>query len=187
MLGIRIALALLAAALAAGCIIEAPVGQSGSAPERPRVLPPQAIAPRDIKVGANLEDTVELVNAVAQPAQLVPGEQVKITLFFKVLKEIPDDYIVFVHLEDAEGRVERMNIDHRPVGGNYPTTQWKKGETVKDEFGVFLPPGLKVRGFNVWAGLWEPRSDRRMRLKNTDAVRNDGADRILVMQLPVLQ
>lgn len=184
--GIRIAL-LLAAAFATSCIIDAPVGEPSPQPERPRTLPPQAMGPRDVKVAANLDDAVELVNAVSQPAQLLPGEQVKITLFFKVLKEIPDDYVVFVHLEDADNRVERMNIDHRPVGGNYPTTQWKKGETVKDEFGVYLPQGLQVRGFNVWVGLWEPKTDRRMRLKNPDAVRNDGADRILVMQIPVAQ
>jgi hypothetical protein len=34
-------------------------------------------------------------------------------------------------------------------------------------------------------GLWEPRSDTRMKLTNPDAVRHDGKDRILLAQIPV--
>ena len=78
-----------------------------------------------------------------------------------------------------------MNLDHRPASGTYPTTKWRKGETVKDEFPLQVPPGIAVRRLNVWAGLWEPQSDVRLRLRNPDAVRNDGNNRVLVAQVPV--
>ena len=88
-------------------------------------------------------------------------------------------------VEDVEGRMERMNVDHKPAGGLYPTSQWKAGETVKDEFNVYLPASASPRALNLWLGLWEPRTDSRLRLTNPEAVRNDGKDRILLGQVPV--
>ena len=49
------------------------------------------------------------------------GDSVKMTAYFKVLDEVPNDYMVFVHIEDVDGRVERLNADHSPVGGQRPT------------------------------------------------------------------
>jgi hypothetical protein len=100
------------------------------------------------------------------------------------VEELSADYMVFVHVEDVDGRVERMNLDHKPGGGQYPTNQWKKGEIIKDEFVVYVPP-VPVRALNVWAGFWDPKTDTRLRLRNVDQVRNDGKDRLLLLQIPV--
>jgi hypothetical protein len=171
------------------CIIDAPVsGGGGMAPARSPMRPSTPSGPVAVKVGALLgDDKVEIQGAQFHPPQLVAGEQMKITLFFRVIDTIPDDYIVFVHIEDVDGKAERMNIDHRPMGGNYPTNQWKKGEVVRDEFGVVIPSGIPIRGVKIYAGLWDPKSDRRMKLMNPTAVANDGADRVLLATVPVLQ
>ena len=196
----RIAPALLMAAGLSACIIDAPTGQSGpqkSTPERPRMSTPN-LGPATVRVGAVLarvtgdatqppEDKVELQSASFQPPQLIPGDQMKIVLTFKVLDAISEDYVVFVHVEDVDGKVERINVDHRPAGGNNPTTQWKKGDTVRDEFGFSVPQNLQLRGVNIFTGLWDPVSDRRMKIHNPTAVRNDGADRILIGVIPMAQ
>jgi hypothetical protein len=83
--------------------------------------------------------------------------------------------------------MERMNLDHKPAGGLYATTQWKTGETVKDEFSLAVPSGASPRAINLWMGLWDPRTDARLPLKNPEAVRNDGRDRIMLAQVPVAQ
>lgn len=196
----RIAPALLLAAGLSACIIDAPTGQSGqqrSTPERPRMSTPN-LGPATVRLGAVLarvtadatkppEDKVQLESATFQPPQLIPGDQMKIVLSFKVLDTISEDYVIFVHVEDVDGKAERINVDHRPMGGNYPTTQWKKGETVRDEFGFAIPQNLQIRGVNIFAGLWDPTADRRMKLTNPAAVRNDGADRILIGVIPMAQ
>jgi hypothetical protein len=41
-----------------------------------------------------------------------------------VLDRIDDDYTVFVHVEDVDGRVERMNLDHKSANGMYPTAHF---------------------------------------------------------------
>src|SRR4051812_3866170 len=190
----RIAPALILGAGLCACIIDAPTGQSQSTPDKPRLSTPN-LGPVTVRVGAVLarvttdpekpEDKVELQSAQFQPPQLIPGDQLKITLTFKVLDAIPEDYVVFVHVEDVDGKVERVNIDHRPMGGNYPTTEWKKGETVRDEFGFSVPQNLQLRGVNIFAGLWDPRADRRMKLRNPAAVRSDGNDRTLLASIPM--
>src|SRR5262244_2100928 len=167
---------------ALGCIVEAPGGDKS--PERARAVVAQ-VPPLTLKSGANLDGKVELVGGSIQPGKLVPGEQARVTVFFKVLEELDQDYTVFVHAEDADGRVQRFNIDHRPASGGYPTTQWRKGETVKDEFSIALPLNYAARRLNLWIGLWEPVSDTRLRLRNPESVKNDGNNRILFAQVPI--
>ncbi|WNG34581.1 hypothetical protein F0U61_13720 [Archangium violaceum] len=175
---------LVSVSLLSACIVEAPGGASPN--ERRQAVVTQVPA-LSVRTGANFGDSVELVGATVQPGRLAPGEAARVTAYFKVLKPLEEDYTIFVHLEDAEGRMERINVDHKPAGGLYPTTQWKVGETVKDEFSITLPPGASARQLNLWLGFWEPKTDERLQLKNPDAVRNDGRSRILLVQVPVVQ
>ena len=171
------------AAAASSCIVPAP---SEKTAEKQQVKSNNS-PPLEVRLGANLEDKVEIVGASVTPGRATPGESVKVTTFFKVLDTIPSDYMIFVHVEDVDGRMERLNADHAPIGGSYPTSQWKKGETLRDEFSVYLPPGVPSRGINILLGLWDQKTDQRMKLKNTDAVKNDGNNRILLVSVPVLQ
>jgi len=170
--------------LAAACIVPAP--SSEKAPERQKAAGPPA-QPIEVRNGANFEDKVELVGATLAPGRVAPGEALRVTAFFRVLAAVPEDYMIFVHVEDVDGRVDRLNADHAPVQGSYPTSKWKVGETVKDEFTIYVPPGMPVRGLNLLIGFWDPKTDARMKLKNVDAVRHDNNNRILLAQVPVAQ
>jgi len=163
---------------ASASIVDAPSGDKPS--ERAQAAVSQ-VPPLSSTLGANIDGKIELTSASIQPGRILPGEQGRVTLSFKALDDVDKEYVVFVHVEDADGRSLRLNLDHRPAR---PTTQWPKGETVKDEFLLQIPPGLSVRKVNLWAGLWEPLGDVRLRLRNPDAVRNDGNNRVLVAQLP---
>jgi hypothetical protein len=155
-------------ALLCACIVEAPGGATEA--ERRQATVPQ-VPPLALRSGANLGGKVEIAGATIQPGRVVPGEPARVTLFFKVLQPIQEDYLIFVHVEDPEGRMERMNLDHKPAQGLYPTTQWKAGETVKDEFSLYLPPGVSARAINLWMGLWEPRTDARLPLILSESFR----------------
>ncbi|MCK8497126.1 hypothetical protein ACJ2CR_37720 [Myxococcus faecalis] len=168
--------------LASACIVEAPGGASAEQRKAATVTQVPALSVRN---GANLGGKVELVAATVQPGRLTPGERAQVTLYFKVLQAIDEDYLIFVHVEDAGGRMERMNLDHKPANGMLPTSQWKPGETVKDEFSIYLPADANPKALNIWLGLWDPRTDTRLALTNPDAVRNDGKNRLLVAQVPV--
>jgi hypothetical protein len=175
---------LCAVVCSSACIIPAP--STESAPERQRAVLPVA-PPIQVKNGANLGDKVEISGMIITPGRVAPGESVKISVFYKVLDEMQIDYAVFAHIEDVDGKVERLNADHPPAGGQYPTSKWKKGETVQDDFQVYVPPAMNVRGLNILMGFWDPKTDARLPLKNPEAIRNDGQNRILVGQFPVQQ
>ncbi|MFY2561357.1 hypothetical protein ACN469_27400 [Corallococcus terminator] len=168
--------------LGSACIVEAP---GGASPEQRRASTVTQIPPLSVRNGANLGGKVELVAATVQPGRMTPGERAQVTVYFKVLEALDADYLIFVHVEDAGGRMERMNLDHLPAGGMLPTSQWKPGETVKDEFSIYLPADANPKALNIWLGLWDPKTDARLPLTNRDAVRNDGRDRILIAQVPV--
>lgn len=181
-LGIGLIALLFSAGLTA-CIVEAPSGDSDEPAQRTQ----QPAGPATVKSGANLGNKVELVGATFQPAQLVPGQPMRVTLYLRALDTMPVDYTVFVHVEDPDGRLPRTNFDHAPAGGKYPTSQWKKGDLVRDEFTVYLAPEAQARAVNLLVGLWDPKTDQRLQLTNPDKVRNDGQSRVFLAQLPVAQ
>lgn len=178
----RLALVLvlvLSAVALSSCIVPAPT-QEGT-----KTLTPKAPAapPMQVQSGANFGDKVELAQVTINPGRATPGESVRVTLAFRVLDDVDRDYSIFVHVEDAEGRVDRLNVDHAPRAK--PTSQWKKGELLRDDFDIPVPPGMAVRGLNLILGFWDPRTDERLPLKNRDQVRNDGRDRVFVATIPV--
>ena len=177
--------AVLSLLVMSGCIVEAPTGEPAPK-ERPRATSSTAKT-TTVRSGANLGDQVELVAFSITPGELIPGEIAQAQLLLKAL-QVPDrDWQIFVHVEDGEGRSGRMNLDHSPAGGRHPSTQWKKGDMVRDEFTVPLPADLDASSLNFWVGLWDPKTDQRLTLKNKDAVRHDGKDRIMVANVPVAQ
>lgn len=165
------------------CIIPAP--STDTPPERSRAGATAAnVQPLQLKSGANLGDKIEIQGLVVQPGAITPGESLKVSGFYKVLNKIDVDYAVFVHVEDVDGRVDRINADHPPAGGQAPTSTWKPGETVRDDFQVYIPPTMNVRGINILMGFWDPKTDQRLPLKNVDQVRHDGNNRIFIGQVP---
>ena len=167
--------------LASGCIVEAPTkdGTQGSAPR----LPPAP--PQEFKSGANFGDVLELVSVVISPSRGETGQPVRVLANFMVKAKIDRDYMIFVHVEDVDGRVDRLNIDHAPRAK--PTSQWVPGEIVQDVFDIPIPPAMPVRGLSLVLGFWDPKSDQRLPIVNKDVVPNDGRDRLFVAKFPVAQ
>ncbi len=163
------------------CIVQAPTSD-GTQPTATR--PPPA-APVQVPNGANFGDKLELTNVILAPGRLVAGDTLHVALNFKVLAPIDRDWSIFVHVEDVEGRIDRLNADHPP---RRPTSQWKVGEVVRDDFEVAIPPGMPVKGVTLLLGLWDAAGDQqRLPVRNPGQVKNDGHDRVFVASIPVTQ
>lgn len=165
--------------ICSACIVEAPTkeGTQGAAPR----LPPAP--PQEFKSGANFGDAIELSSVVLSPSRGEPGQPVRVLANFKVLSKPDRDYLIFVHVEDVDGRVDRLNVDHAPR--MKPTSQWVPGEVVQDVFDIPIPVGMPVRGLSLVLGFWDPKSDTRLTIVNKDKVPNDGRDRLFVAKFPV--
>lgn len=162
------------------CIVEAPTkeGTQGTAPK----LPPAP--PAEVKSGANFGDSLELVSVILNPSRGEAGQPVRVTANYKVLKKLDRDYFIFVHVEDVDGKVDRLNVDHPPRAK--PTSTWEPGEIVQDVFDIQIPPQMPVRGLSLVMGFWDPKSDQRLPIVNKDQVPTDGRDRLFVAKFPVV-
>src|SRR5438552_1674511 len=67
-----------------GCIVPAPGGESptGGVSERSRAVV-SSLPPLDVKLGANLENKIEVVGAKVEPGRILSGETAKMTLLFR--------------------------------------------------------------------------------------------------------
>jgi hypothetical protein len=163
-----------------GCIVEAPGGDKPS-PGTSAASARPGTRPAGVKSGANFDGKVELLAAAFNPPVLTPGDVSEVKLYFRVLQPLPDDWQIFVHAEDPEGKVSRTNFDHVP---KRPTSTWRAGDTIEDTFNVGVPAGTAQRSVDLWVGFWLPRTDARLPVKNPEAVRTE-SDRVLLARLLV--
>lgn len=160
--------------------MEAPT-KEGTRGVAPRPAPAPAL---EVKVGANFGDAIELTQLRIEPGRGVPGESVRVMAQYKGLSQLERDYFIFVHVEDVDGRVDRINVDHPPR--QKPTSQWQAGEVIQDVFDIPIPAQMQVRGLSLILGFWDPTSDRRLPIVNKGTVADDGRDRLIVAKFPVL-
>ncbi len=169
--------------LLAGCIVEAPADYQ---PPPPRGGPPAEVAPPiSVRSNAVLANKLELLGVEVTPGSVAPGRSARVVMLIRVKEPLKGDYRVFVHGEDPAGRAARLLFDHVPAQGRYPTSQWKAGEVIRDEFTVSVPQDTRAKALTLWGGFWDPKTGERMPLSNPSDVQNDGKDRVLLVQIPI--
>jgi mannosyltransferase len=98
----------------------------------------------------------------AYTTETQPGGGVTIDLKWQARQPIERDYVVFVHLYDAAGRLVAQH-DGRPAGGSRPTAEWTPGRGVPDPHGLMAPlDALGVMTLRV--GLYDSQSGQRLPL-----------------------
>ncbi|HUJ27936.1 MAG TPA: hypothetical protein VLW85_18070 [Myxococcales bacterium] len=176
----RLTLALLLCAC-----IERPYDEAAPAAARPQVdrdalrdvlqPPPPDATP----VGALFGNAAELLAYKLEPPALVPGQRMRLTLYWRCRAEM-EQWHIFVHLDDATGTGERIHAEHDPAGGRFPTDAWKPGDSIADAFyfNTGRDPLLLFLGFFS-------QGDNRLPLNNPGRGRDDGNNRLLAGVLPV--
>jgi 4-amino-4-deoxy-L-arabinose transferase-like glycosyltransferase len=84
-----------------------------------------------------------------------PGAALDVSLvWFAAARQAPD-WVVFVHLVDAQGHM--VAEDNRPPrDGAFPTTQWNQGDWVEDRHRLALPADLATGAYTLRAGMYDP-------------------------------
>jgi len=125
------------------------------------------------EVGANFEDRVELVGYdldLPERDSVGAGQSFRVTWYWRVLGTVPSGYKVFVHI-DGDGL--RLNGDHDPVGGKYPTNLWEEGDLIVDTQELTVPANYQVGEYVIYVGLFS--GSKRLEVKSGP---NDGGDRV---------
>ncbi|MBI5490660.1 MAG: hypothetical protein HY905_25220 [Deltaproteobacteria bacterium] len=90
-------------------------------------------------------------------------DNVTITHYWECTKAITGDYEVFVHID---GMGDRINGDHEPAEGLYPTRYWRPGDVIIDRQQLRIPffarPSVRPDAYTMYVGMF--RGEARMPL-----------------------
>lgn len=79
----------------------------------------------------------------------------EIVYYWMPLKTMDENYTISVHFVDANGTI-RLQRDHEPFGGAYPTSRWKVGEVVQEKCIVVMPWTMDSGTYALGVGLYVP-------------------------------
>ena len=136
-----------------------------------------------VQVNASFEGKITLAAYSVSKQRPKPGDTVALTLYWQCNGEVDGDFKIFVHMDSSKAR---KTYDHYAVGGLYPTSNWQKGEVIKDELSMQIDQNFPIGPSKLWLGFFDVKAwkseQKNVRLKVTDAgtVRSDKKDRLLV-------
>jgi hypothetical protein len=114
---------------------------------------------------ANFGERVLLLDAEAPKREAKPGDVIPVTLLWRGLHTMREDYTVFVHLVGPEGRLHGQ-ADSWPVQGTYPTSQWATGREVRDPYEVRLELDAPAGPYRVEVGWYDLETMQRLQIVN---------------------
>jgi hypothetical protein len=85
----------------------------------------------------------------------LPSDSLKVTLYWEAAAAPEEDYAVFVHLLDEEGRLVAQH-DGPPLQGDFPTWAWKEGDRIRDLHLLSLPSDWKAGIYRLIVGMYHP-------------------------------
>lgn len=142
------------------------------------VVPWQGTLEDAERVDANFGDEVNLLGFKAVD-KLAPGAEWDVTLYWEARRPPESDYIVFIHLLDAEGRVAGTH-DGPPMDGRYAATAWRPGEVVPDVHRIVLDPQTAAGIYRLRVGIYQWPSLERVPVWDSQGA--EQADRVITLQ-----
>ncbi|MFN8456213.1 MAG: glycosyltransferase family 39 protein [Anaerolineae bacterium] len=123
--------------------------------------PPLIVSPAH-PLAANLNGQIRLRGYTLTPQPPLPGQPLRLTLFWQALAAIDTDYTVFLHLRNEADQTVAQ-IDFTPARS---TSSWWVGDTPADSKELILPPDLPPGQYRLLAGLYNPQTLERLAVQN---------------------
>jgi hypothetical protein len=133
---------------------------------------------------ANLADKILLVSCDLSKVESRPGETVQLILHWQALREMTEDYTVFVHLTQADGQLVSQQ-DVQPLGGGKPTTSWTSGEMVDDPYELAIPVGASPGTYWLKVGMYSQSTMKRLPVVESGIAQTE-QDSVLVKQIQIV-
>ena len=147
---------------------------------------PAASLPMQTRVDAAFGDDGAIgllgFGLAGQPA--AGGDILQIALFWRADGQVGRRYKVFVHLLGPRDTLWGQR-DSEPGGGLRPTTTWKSGEIVQDNYGLLVLPGTPPGQYTLEVGLYSMETGARLPVR--DAQGRPGGDRLLLGPVTVVR
>jgi hypothetical protein len=139
--------------------------------------PPHAVLPR------RLGNAIELEGFSVAPNPVHAGQPLSLTLLWRRIEPVGQDYTVFTHLLGPDQRLVAQD-DAPPLHGQWPTSAWLEGQTLVDPYRITVPPGTPPGRYQIEVGMYDPATGRRLPVRSgTSPGAATSTDRVL---LPVV-
>jgi len=112
-----------------------------------------------------------------------PGDRVRLVLYWEAQTRISRAYTVFNHVATPDDTQIWGQHDGQPVGGQYPTNQWRPGETVADVHELRIRPDAPPGTYDLLTGLYELQTLQRLPVEREGQA---PADRVVLGQLTIM-
>jgi len=104
----------------------------------PAYAPPRAISLEDIPAsaapfGTVYGEAIELTAYELGSSELAPGESTTVTLYWRVLAPVTEDYTVYLHLFGRDGELIAWRDSLAGMGAR-PTSLWVPGQIIEDRY-----------------------------------------------------
>jgi len=130
------------------------------------------VPPISHPLSINLGDQVELLGYDLSSETVAPGGVLTLTLYWRALAQMDEDYTVFTHILAPDGTMTGQQ-DAYPLGGTYPTSLWLPGEVVVDTYEISVRAGAMPGVHRLEVGMYVAETGARLAVARTsdDAVR----------------
>ncbi|HWQ14952.1 MAG TPA: glycosyltransferase family 39 protein [Roseiflexaceae bacterium] len=115
---------------------------------------------------ASFGGQVRLARVAAGPAELRPGDALRVEATWVAEAPVTGELLLFAHLLGPGGKIVAQ-FDGSPAPE--PPARWRAGAPQRGRFAVLVPSGAPPGAYRLVVGLYEPASGRRLTLP-------DGAD-----------
>jgi hypothetical protein len=130
----------------------------------------------EVKAKAEAKAEAEKIEGSANSTNLANSPTYQLTLYWKSLAPVDEDYNLFIHLLDREGNVVAQ-ADAPPTNNAYPTSWWASGEIIADVRSLpVAPEATRLR-----LGLYSLSSGRRLPITESTL---PGRDSSVEIELP---
>ena len=130
-------------------------------------ITPHAEAEVPNPVNFNFEDKIALIGYDLDRRAASPGETIHLTLYWRTLDKMQENYVVFVHLLRGKDQIW-ASVDSQPLDGAVPTSTWQLGQITEDRYelttGLDTPPGA----YEIEIGLYLPQVGKRLGILSPD-------------------
>ncbi|MBC7263248.1 MAG: glycosyltransferase family 39 protein [Chloroflexi bacterium] len=128
-----------------------PVGDHVRFGEITIAVSPQEGIPNPVYI--NFDNCIALVGYDLDRQVARPGETFHLTLFWKCLRPVRDNYSVFTHVLGPNNSIWAQ-MDSWPQGGNAPTSTWVPGQVIEDHYELRLNDQTPAGVYEIEIGFY---------------------------------
>jgi len=105
----------------------------------------------------DFDGQVELLGYGLSSTEVRAGEAVRVTLFWRAVRPMEDDYHLHLVVQDDQGNIWAQG-EYPLANEEYPTNHWKAGEVIRGQYDLMIDAAAPTGDFSLLANLLDETS-----------------------------